>query len=202
MKKRILSLLLTISLILSLAACGGNATTPSEAPTQSATEAAANTTPVIEADRNLLTVDITVPAEFVEEGTTQDTLDADAAQAGYISATLNADGSVTYTMTKAVHKEMMGGIRESLHTALDEMVGSEEYPTFTKITHNDDFTEFTVEISASELGLMESFSILAFYMYGGMYHAFNGTQVDDISVTFVNADTGDVIEEAHSKDAG
>ena len=53
----------------------------------------------VQVDENLLTVEITVPKEFVEEGTTQETLDASLAD-GIQSATLNEDGSVTYVMTK------------------------------------------------------------------------------------------------------
>lgn len=210
MKNRIIAFTLALLLVLSLAGCGS-----SEPQTSVTTQAATNSTTStetttgfedleaigeLEVDQNLFTVEITVPADFLGEGITQESLDADVAASNYISAKLNDDGSVTYVMTKAVHDEMMVGVRDNIQQALEEMVGSEEFPSFTKVEANDDFTQFTVETTSTELGLVESFSVLGFYMFGGMYHAFNGTQVDDIAVTFINADTGDTVGEAHSSD--
>ena len=210
MKNRIIAFTLALLLVLSLSGCGS-----SEPQTSVTTQAATNSTTStetttgfedleaigeLEVDQNLFTVEITVPADFLGEGITQESLDADVAASNYISAKLNDDGSVTYVMTKAVHDEMMVGVRDTIQQALDEMVGSEEFPSFTKVEANDDFTQFTVETTSTELGLVESFSVLGFYMFGGMYHAFNGTQVDDIAVTFINADTGDTVGEAHSSD--
>lgn len=210
MKNRIIALTLALLFAFSLTACGASESQPSDT-TQPATTAPASTEETtgmdaldaigeMEVDQNLFTVEITVPADFLGEGITQESLDADVAASNYISAKLNDDGSVTYVMTKAVHDEMMVGVRDTIQQALDEMVGSEEFPSFTKVEANDDFTQFTIETTSTELGLVESFSVLGFYMFGGMYHAFNGTQVDDIAVTFINADTGDTVGEAHSSD--
>lgn len=210
MKHRIFTLTIALLLVLSLAGCGSSEPQTS-ATTQAATDSTTSTKTTtgfedlealgeLEVDQNLFTVEITVPADFLGEGITQESLDADVAASNYISAKLNDDGSVTYVMTKAVHDEMMVGVRDNIQQALDEMVGSEEFPSFTKVEANDDFTQFTIETTSTELGLVESFSVLGFYMFGGMYHAFNGTQVDDIAVTFINADTGDTVGEAHSSD--
>lgn len=38
------------------------------------------------------------------------------------------------------------------------------------------------------------------YMYGGMYHIFNGTEVDNIAVGFINEATGEIINTANSRD--
>ena len=210
MKNRTIALTLALLLVLSLAGCGSSEPQTS-ATTQAATDSTTSTETTtgfedleaigeLEVDQNLFTVEITVPADFLGEGITQESLDADVAASNYISAKLNDDGSVTYVMNKAVHDEMMVGVRDTIQQALDEMVGSEEFPSFTKVEANDDFTQFTIETTSTELGLVESFSVLGFYMFGGMYHAFNGTQVDDIAVTFINADTGDTVGEAHSSD--
>ena len=205
-----IALTLALLLVLSLAGCGSSKPQTS-ATTQATTDSTISTETTtgfddlealgeMEVDQNLFTVEITVPAEFIDEGTTQESLDTQVSASGYISATLNDDGSVTYVMTKAAHNEMMNGIRDTLQQSLSEMVGSEEFPSFTKVEANDDFTQFTIETTSTELGLVESFSVLGFYMFGGMYHAFNGTQVDDIAVTFINADTGETVGEAHSSD--
>lgn len=151
----------------------------------------------LEVDKGLFNVEITIPADFVGE-TTQAELDAIATEHGYKSIVLNSDGSATYTMTKEQHKILMDGIVESINTSLSEMIGSADYPNFTAITANDDFTHFEVTTKSTELDFTESFSVVAFYLYGGMYHAFNGSTVDNIHVDFINADSGQIIESADS----
>ena len=50
------------------------------------------------------------------------------------------------------------------------------------------------------LGFDESFSVLGFYMFGGMYNIFNGSEVDNIHVDFIYEATGEVFNSADSKD--
>ena len=103
-------------------------------------------------------------------------------------------------MSKSQHKKMMEELSDSINTALTDMVGSEDYPNFTDIKANDDFTQFTITTKSEELNLKESVSVMGFYMYGGMYNVFNGTTVDNVHVDFVNADTGEIISSSDSKD--
>lgn len=217
MKKKLILLLLSTTLILS--ACGSSAPTEetlsSEATPETIVEesvieeATAETSDLseieaigdVEVDEGLFEVELLIPADFVGEKT-QEELDAIAAESGYKSITLNEDGSATYVMTKKQHKEMMNEMSVSLNESLAELIGSENYPNFTDIKANDDFTEFTITTKSVELDLNESFSVLAFYMYGGMYNAFNGTTVDNIHVEFINADSGEVISSADSENMG
>ena len=153
----------------------------------------------MEVDKGVFNVEITVPSEYVGEKT-QEELTALAEENGYKSVTLNEDGSATYIMSKSQHKKMMDELKESFDTSLQEMLQSEEYPSITDIKHNDDYTDFTVTTSHTELDLAESFSTMVFYMYGGMYAAFNDSDVDNVHVSFINSVTGEIISEANSKD--
>ena len=159
MKRRMFTLTLALLYAFSLTACDASESQPSS--TQSPISTAAPTEETtgfedlealgeMEVDQNLFTVEITVPAEFIDEGITQESLDTQVSASGYVSATLNDDGSVTYVMTKAAHNEMMNGIRETIQQSLSEMVGSEEFPSFTKVEANDDFTQFTIETTSTE----------------------------------------------------
>ena len=65
---------------------------------------------------------------------------------------------------------------------------------------SSDYTSFTVTLSTDVVGLQDSLLTLAFYMYGGMYNAFNGTPIDNVRVQFVDQ-AGNVLEEANSRDA-
>lgn len=195
--KKTIFFALSIIICLSLAGCGGSS---NDAQQNTEGDSENEETQSIEVDEGLLNVEIIVPADFLEEGTTQEALDETAKEEGIKSITLNDDGSATYIMSKSKHNEMMAGIRESIDESMAEMIDPETYPTFVEVTSNDDYTHFTVKLSTNEVGISESVSVLGFYVLGGLYNAFNGTPVDDVTVSFVNADTGDIIQEAHSSE--
>ena len=156
----------------------------------------------IEVEKELFDVSITLPADLVGEDTTQEDLNAAVEEGTFHSAVLNEDGSATYVMSKRQHKKLMEETAASVNQSLDEMIGSEEYPSFVDITANENFTEFTVTTTSTELTMPESFSTLVFYMYGGMYNIFAGETVDNVHVDFVNAETGEVISSSNSADMG
>lgn len=147
------------------------------------------------------TVEITIPSDYIGEDITQDELDAKVEQAdGFKSATLNADGSVTYIMTEACHKKLMKDMAQQLDSSLADMVGSEDYPNVTAIDASDDYTKFTVTLSSGTVNLQESLMTLVFYMSGGLYHYFStGEPVDNINVRFIDQ-SGNLLQEANSKD--
>lgn len=151
----------------------------------------------IETENGLFYVNITLPADFVGEDVTQESIDAKAGES-YTSGKLNEDGSVTYKMTKKQHKAMLDGISESIENSLQEMVDDSDY-SFTKITHNSDFTSFDAYLSTEELGFAESFMVLGFYMFGGMYSVFTGQEAENVSVNFYSA-SGKLINTANSAD--
>lgn len=147
------------------------------------------------------TVEITIPSDYIGEDVTQEELDAQLKQAdGFKSATLNADGSVTYIMTEACHKKLMQDMAQQLDSSLADMVGSEDYPNVTAIDSSDDYTKFTVTLSSDSVTLQDSLMTLVFYMSGGLYHYFStGEPVDNINVRFIDQ-SGNLLQEANSKD--
>ncbi|MBQ0037936.1 MAG: hypothetical protein KBS74_04615 [Clostridiales bacterium] len=211
--KKLISLLLVFCMMLSLAACGapaGNDATDEEnAPADSQTtgneedavddaawdelESLGN----IKTENGVLTVTITVPADFAGEDVTQAKLDEEAGEK-FISAKLNDDGSVTYKMTKKQHKAMLDNMVEGMDEALQEMIDSDDY-AITGIKHNKDYTQFDVTLSTEDVGLAESFMVIAFYMYGGVYGIFSGHEAADVTVNYYNAN-GDLLQSANSAD--
>ena len=150
-----------------------------------------------------MNVEITIPAESAEyygfSFESQEEADAYAKEQGFKSATLGDDGSVTIVMSKSQHKKTMEELNKTIDEAFQEMIGSEDYPNITAVEHNDNYTEIKVTTESEELSLNESFSTLAFYIYGGMYNAFNGTPVDNIHVDFINEASGEVIDSFDSE---
>lgn len=216
MKKKII-IPLCIAM-LSVTACGGGerpkmAESPTENTTIEETTTATteeSTTEIIDmseieaigdmvVDQGLFNVELIIPADFMGEQT-QEELDEVAKTNGYKSITLNDDGSATYIMNKKQHKEMMSELQNNIRTSLAELIGSEDYPNITDITTNDNFTKFSITTKSTELSMTETISTLMFYMYGGMYNIFNGTPVDDVTVEFINADSGDIISSSNAKD--
>lgn len=215
--KKLIALSLAGSLALTLAACGGTgasensseAASPSKDPISSSESEEAGPSSEstgdlaalgdIDVEDNLFDVEITIPADYVE-GATQEEIEQEAAEAGVHSATLNDDGSVTFVMSKSQHEKLLEDMRASIQQSLNEMVGSEEYPNITSIETNDDFTEFTVTTTSSELSLEESFSVMAYYVYSGVYGVFSGETPENVHVDFVNADTGEILESADSSE--
>lgn len=213
MKKLLLMLVLTSALILS--ACGSKTTGNNDSDTgkaKSVTKVEGNAEKEVDkdssksddsgkvaVDKGLFDVKLTIPESFVE-GQTQDELDKVSKDKGYKSITLNDDGSATYVMTKKQHKKMMDEMTNNINDSIKEMIGSEDYPSFKDIKANDDFTKFTVKTTSTDLDLKESFSTMVFYTFGGMYNVFNGSEADNIAVTFVNADTGKTISTSNSSD--
>lgn len=211
MKKKVAVLFLSVALALS--ACGNSnqesmpeqgaptsgETNLSEVSEDSSVSSDLDTLGQVEVDEGIFDVELTIPAEYVGEQTQAD-LDNVAKEHGFKSIVLNADGSATYTMTKKQHQEFLEEYRDQIKDSLNEMIGSTDYPNFTKIETSDDFTEFTITTKSAELDLNESFSVIMFYMYGGLYSLFSGETVDNVSVTFVNESTGEVISTSNSKD--
>ena len=186
--KKILLFVMISSMLVLLTGCSNN-----ENITQN------NETTKIGVDEGLLTVEITIPADFLE-GQTQEDLDSIAKENGYESIKLNSDGSATYKMTKTQHKKMLEEMADGFNKSFDEMVASEDYPNFTEIKSNDNFTDFTIKTKSTELDFNESFSVMTFYLCGGMYNVYSGEDVDNIHVKFINDSTGEVISESNYKD--
>ena len=213
--RRVISFLLLTSMLLALTACGDSAKVEEavlEATEESTSEVETTTVETTEdpmaedmeilsaigevsVENGILIVSVTVPASIVGEDVDQAQLDADAGTT-YQSAKVNDDGSVTYKMTRAQHKEMLEGMKESIDQALQEMIESPDF-NFQDIKYNSNMSEFEVTMTTTELGLGDSFSVIAFYMYGSMYQIFCGDKSESIIVNFYASD-GTLINTADS----
>lgn len=199
MKKKLFIFLMSFSLLSGITACGENKTNSNEnsakkEDTNQKTSKEDKPAPAedTKAEKES-TVEFTLPATYVGNQTQED-LDKMAAKYGSPSVTLNSDGSATFKMTQEQHKEFLEKYREEINKSIQETyVGTENYPNITKVETNDSFTEFTITTKSAKLDMNESLSTIVFKMYGGIYSLFSGEEIDDVSITFINADTGEVI---------
>ena len=204
--KKLTALLLAVMMLFNFAACSADVDAESsnnDKPEVVQGEQESNTqNESVSVDKNLFNVELTIPAEYIGEDVTQASLDTSVSEGEFNSATLNADGSVTYVMSKDQHKAMMDEMKVGIDTSIAEYIGSTDTPSITAIEVNDDYTDFRVTLSSDTLGLGESFSALAFMIYGAMYNIFNGTEVDNIAISYINQATGEVIHTTNSSDLG
>lgn len=209
--KRFISVLLALVMVLSLCSCGGseapadtgNAEQSTETPKQDASkevEDAENST--IEVDEGLLTVEVTLPATFFEEES-EDDIKAAAKENGFSYCTVHEDGSVTYKMSKAKHKEMMNEMKASLDETIEELINGEEaVASFQKIEYADDFSRFDVYVDPETYTDWDSLYVLVFYMSGAYYQAFDGKDMNDVDVVvnFINNVTNETVNSGSFRD--
>lgn len=216
MKKQ-LSLTLAAIMLAGLTACGTStpaASSEATAPASSESEATAEEPSAdseldatvdeaeqalsdigsIDVDKGLFDVTITFPADFATD-ITQEEIDQQVADGKVHSGQINEDGSVTYVMSKDQHKAIVDAISESIQSTLDGMVGTEDYPNFTAIDHNEDYTSFTVKTTTKpgETAISDSMSVLIFATCGQTYGIVSGDIPENIHVDFVNADSGELV---------
>lgn len=212
--KKALSLLIAISLLASLTACGAKSETTSttaQAQNAASTEEKSTTkeettaaAPMgIETDEGLLTDSVTVPGSFFKDETEED-IKKNAQEKGYLSCTINDDGSVTYTMTKIKHQEMLDDMRTSLEETLVDYCNPESdsyVDGFEKIESNKDFTKFDIYMDGDKYNSFSGLYLLAFYLSGAMYQCFDGVDPEDIDVkvSMIDSESKEVLVDGSYK---
>lgn len=107
----------------------------------------------------------------------------------------NEDGSVTYTITKAKHSELLDKVSGSIEMMVAEVLTLEETSElFKEIAFSDDYTALTLKMdNAAD----NQFSLIVLYpvMFTCLtYQQFNGIESPSIAVTAIDAVTGEVLE--------
>lgn len=199
--KKLLALLMVVVMLFSLVACGGTADTESKGDSTQTGDNSENGGS-IQVDEGLFTVDVTMPATFFD-GMTEDEIKAAANENGYNSCTVNEDGSVTYTMTKAKHQELLDEFKASMDETIAGLLeGEDEVASFVSINYTDDFSQVDIYVDATAYTMWDSLYALTFYMTGAYYQSFAGVPADeiDVIVNFIDNDTEEVLNTASYKE--
>lgn len=201
--KRLISIFLALIMVLSLCACSNNTPSDTGNTQQNDTGKNENTeNSTVEVDEGLLSVEVTLPATFFEEETEED-IKAAAEEAGFSGCTVHEDGSVTYKMSKAKHKEMMREMKSSLDESIEELINGENaVASFQKIEYTDDFSQFDVYVDPETYTDWDNLYVIVFYMSGAYYQAFDGKDMDDVDVVvnFINIDTNEIVNSVSFRD--
>lgn len=197
MKKLIVFMSLMI-VLLSACSDGEKTAGKKEAGTEKKTEESE----AVEVDKGLLNVEVTLPASMFE-GEDADSSIAEAEKEG-IKVTKNDDGSVTYKMSKAKHKEMMKEMETELQKTIADTKNGEDYPSVKEVTNNKDFSEFTLEVDREAYeNSFDGFAVFGLGLSGMFYQLFNGVDPEDYEVKILVKDTatGEVFNEVIYPDA-
>lgn len=184
MKKMLLGLILMSMLVLT--ACSSTDDNEKQSTDKETTEnvAADSKTEKDESvgvDKGLFNVEVTLPASFFE-GEDIDTAIAEAKADGIKEATKNADGSVTYKMSKDKHKEMMSEMEVGVKEYMDELV-TEDYPSIREVTANKEYSTYTLTVDkALYEGSFDGFASMGLGMMGMYYQVFDGVDAENAKV--------------------
>lgn len=190
--KKIIAVLLAGIMLFSFAACKDEKTLEDTNTTSSEENAPIRT------DENLLTVTVTLSSAIFKDETPEE-IQANAKENGIQKCTINDDGSVTYTMSKAKHKEMLQDMKNSIDKTINELI--QNVASFVEIKPNDEHSQFDIYVNKAEYTVWDSMNAMAFYLVGVYYQCLLGTDINniDVIVNFIDNETKDVIDTASYK---
>ena len=174
--KKGLSVFLIFGLLLFIVSCGNQETNQVGGKDFSNNEVSEG----IEVDKGILNVEISIPASLAG-GLNEEDIEKEVAEKGYKSGRKNADGSVTYTMSKSKHKELLKEFDELILSLIDELVLDEDN-SFTEIKSNKDYTDFTILVDSEKYSDWDSLYVIGLYMYSGFYQTFSGVAEEDLDL--------------------
>ena len=193
MKTKLLAFLLLT--LLTLAACSSKDETSDKADNSKQEDKKTEETGgSVGVEKGLLNVEVTVPASFLE-GEDIDAVVAQAKEDGIKDVKKNEDGSVTYKMTKAQHKEMMKEMEASVTGYVDELITDEDFASIKDVEYNKDFSKFTLTVDKEAFeSSFDGFAAMGLAMSGMFYQVYDGVDAEKLNVTIdtVDQSTGEV----------
>lgn len=147
----------------------------------------------IEVDQGLFDVTITLPASFFEDDPDFDP-DAYNEENGYKNTVQNEDGSVSITMSKAQHNEIMAEMKLTIDQSFMDLIEAEDTPYIKAITSSDGYETVTVEVEKEGYENSWDFTPLLIGFSAMMYQQFDGADLHcEISVR--DYETGETLYE-------
>lgn len=128
-------------------------------------------------ESTIATRTVTFPAAFFEDESPED-VQSTLQEQGCTDIVVNDDGSYTATMLLDAYNRIVDSWHENVVDHLDGMPNSEDWPTITAIDYDDQFSNVTLTISSSQIGLNEAFAPLQVGIVACMYQQFAGQPVN------------------------
>lgn len=151
----------------------------------------------ISVDKGIFNVELTLPADLFGEDI--DTTIAEAKEKG-INVTKNDDGTLTYKMSKAQHKELMEELKTSMIEMMEDLKNGETFKSIKEVAYNENFSDFTLFVNKTEYeNSFDAFAVLGLGVSGCIYQLFNGADPDNynVKITVKDEATHEIIGEVN-----
>ncbi len=175
--KKITALFLALLFVFALTACGDKTKTDGEA-----------------FDGNE-TVELVMPEMFFT-GESEEEIIAAAKEEGFRTATVNEDGTVTVTITKAEQQKLIKEYEAEIENTIAEMdKEKDESQAYIGVEHNKDYSQFDVKVDKDKYTEEDNFFTLEFAFLGAWRQLLAGTRLDkaDTVVNIVDEASGEVL---------
>jgi major membrane immunogen (membrane-anchored lipoprotein) len=167
-----------ISCLLLLPGCGGSDTKTAGEGTDPQASGES-----IDVEKGLFDVTITLPASMVELQDVE-TITEEAKEKGIKEVVINDDGSVTYKMSKSVHKQIMQEFRESFNQTVAELKDGGDFTSIRDVKYNKDLTSITLVVAREAFeNSLDGFAIFGLGIAAMYYQLFDGVKAENIKVT-------------------
>ena len=210
-RKNTLTLLFMVLIAFTLSACGKD-TLPTEKaeiidaikPTETLPNETSfddqNTDGSVAVDEGLFNVTITLPASYFEDLTDFDP-EVYTKEQGFKKTIVNDDGSISITMSKSKHDELMAVMKETLDESFAQLIEAENTLYIKAITSDDEYK--TVIVDVNKEGYESAFDLtpLLIGISAMMYQQYNGTSELHCEVIIRDIETGDTLNSVIYPDA-
>lgn len=194
--KKLLILPLTLLFSILLVACDPDKESESGKKSGNADRAVEETkNESIKVDKGLLNVEVTIPAPLFE-GQEIDSAITEAKKEGIKEVIKNDDDSITYKMSKSVHKEMMKKMEKDILETIEEIKTSKDFASIKDVSYNKSFTEFTLTVNKEQFeNSFDAMASMGLAFTGMYYQLFSGVDSEKFKVTVIFKDesNGEVI---------
>ena len=146
---------------------------------------------------DLMPLEITIPAEFIEEDTSKGLkLTEEQKRQGFESVNLNKDGSATYKIKKGDYRVFLARLKSNLNDDLYSLAQGNEYPSIKRIEFTNDLSTVTLFVEKEDYqNGLDHFIDQSIFEWVGRYKSF-ANQVPACDLIIRDVKDNSIIEES------
>lgn len=148
----------------------------------------------INVDKNLLSVEVTLPAEIAGDLTGFDREVYLKENPEISDVKVLEDGALWMKMSRAKHQELITEMKESIILTFNDLIEGEDTPYIKDIRTDDAYKEVEVLVDRAGYENAMDFSSLTILFSVGYLHTLQGNDFD-LNLKYIDAETDVVIEE-------
>lgn len=132
----------------------------------------------IEVDKNLFSVEITIPASIAGDQSDFNKENYLKENEGFLDAEVSSDGSLKIKMTKKKHQEMVTGMKTDMESSFSALIDGKDSPYIKDLFSKNDYKEITISVDRAAYENALDFTPLMVGFSVAMYQAIKGEEFD------------------------